>query len=364
MKTIAFDARLIRHPGIGRYLRSLLGAMLAAKPPYAFRLIGPARDLERYAASGAAVAPCEIPPYGLAEQLGMGAYFRDADLVHVPHFNAPCFGPAPNLVVTIHDLIYFRVKEYEPFPGARIALKAALARVLSRARRVIAVSEATKSDLSARFPGVAAKCRVIHEAADPVFAATGRGANGASSGIERPYVLSVGSIREHKNAHTLLAAYEELWAKSRTEAGIVFVGKLDSRFDQKHRFRERIQKLPRARWLGEVPDSDLGALYAGAACFVMPSFYEGFGLPVLEAMASAVPVISSDTPALAEVAGDAALQFPPRQIDRLSQLLYNVLQDRELREKLIEKGKRRVSFFSWERAARETLDVYGEILGR
>jgi len=362
MKKIAVDARLAGHPGIGRYTRSLLEAMLALNAPYKFVLIGDPSELASFAQMPSVeIRPCHVPIYSASELLSMHKYFEDADLTHVPHFNVPLRTPK-KLVVTIHDLIYFRFPAYEPFWGARLLLGSTFRRVAKKASRIIAVSNATLEDFGKAF-GARDKCVAILEAADPLFSGPSASAGEAALkyGFDAPYILSVGSIREHKNIRGLLDAYERATKKG-MKANLILAGGLDERFERKHGLRERLRRDPSIRHLGRVSDTDLKALYEGAACFVMPSFYEGFGLPVLEAMACGAPVILSSVTSLPEVGGDAALYFEPRQIDRLSELLYNVLSDNNLRKNLASKGREQVRLFSWEKTARETLKIYEQIL--
>jgi len=365
MKTIAFDARLVDHPGMGRYIVSLLEAMLSRETPYHFVLIGDPVRLKHFEKfSNVTLRACHVPIYSLEEQFRMNFFFEDADVVHVPHFNVPLKCPK-NLVVTIHDLIYLFFRGYEPFPGAAVLLKWKLNEIARKARAVIAVSAATKDDCCRLFPGMTEKIRVVHEAADGFFSkASSTSQNSARKkfGLSDRYILSVGSVREHKNVQTLLAAYENLVKEPVLETDLVLVGRLDPRFDKKYALHERIQRLKGVRYLGKLGDQDVRDLYREAACFVMPSLYEGFGLPVLEAMACGAPVIISKASSLPEIAGEAALSFEPTQIDELKKLLYNVLTDNDLRQNLSMRGAHRASQFSWNKAALETLNIYREAL--
>ncbi len=363
-QVIGIDARLINHPGIGRYIRSNLNFMLAIESEFNFVLIGQALDLEAYKNTpNVIIRPCDIPIYSLKEQWSMTGYFDGVDLAHIPHFNAPLGLECP-MVVTIHDLIYFHFKEYEPFFGARLLLWWKHQLLLSQAHSIIAVSEATKADLIDFFPSIKKKIQVIHEAGQGEMMGNIDQDESIVTrlNIHKPYFLSVGSIREHKNIHRLLEAYCMARQKYKIEAELVIVGRLDKRFAKRHKFNDWLQKDSGIRYLGEVDDNDLGALYRSSHCFVMPSLIEGFGLPVLEAMDSKTPVIISDTPCLTEIAQGAALVFSRKRVDELATLLYNVLQDNDLRQKHIKKGLLRVKDFAWEKSAESTLMLYRKIL--
>jgi len=205
---------------------------------------------------------------------------------------------------------------------------------------------------------------VVHEACDPFFYE----ANGSSKvdlshhGIKQPYTLSVGSIREHKNIQGLMRAFKQMRNRYSFPANLVFVGKLDPRFDKKYRFSEQCLKENWMTYLGQIDDETLRSLYRQADCFVMPSFYEGFGLPVLEAMASKTPVIASNASSLPEIAQDAALFFDPSKIDDLIPILYNVLSDKELQKRLATKGYEQAQKFSWDETAKETMRLYRQSL--
>lgn len=364
VKVIGIDARLINHPGIGRYIRSNLNSMLAIQSEFDFVLIGKEVDLGVYKSNPRIkIRSCEIPIYSLKEQWSMTRYFDDIDLAHIPHFNAPLGLNCP-MLVTIHDLIYFHFKEYEPFFGARMLLWWKHQLLLSKAHSIIAVSEATKSDLVDFFPGIKKKIQVIHEAGQGEMMGDIRQDASIleSLSIHKPYFLSVGSIREHKNIHRLLEAYCLARKRQKIDAELVIVGRLDKRFAKRHKFNDWLQKDSGIRYLGEVDDNTLGALYRSSHCFVMPSLIEGFGLPVLEAMDSKIPVIISDAPCLTEIAQDAALVFGRTQVDELATLLYNVLQNKDLRQTLIDKGLKRVKDFAWEKSAESTLKLYRKIL--
>ncbi|MCL4396030.1 MAG: glycosyltransferase family 4 protein [Chloroflexi bacterium] len=169
------------------------------------------------------------------------------------------------------------------------------------------------------------------------------------------YVLSVGINKPHKNLSALLDA----WRQVDSPARLVIAGPWDTRYPL-----ENQAGSAGVTFLHEVADADLPALYAGALLFVMPSLYEGFGLPALEAMACGVPVVCSNAASLPEVVGDAALLFDPTRVEEIAAALQRALAARALRDQLAARSRDRAAQFSWERAARETLRVYASVVDR
>ncbi len=342
MAKIGFDARMADHPGIGRYIREL-SRELVADP----------------AGSQITFLRGTSPIYSLSEQVEMGWRSRHFDLLHVPHFNIPVMYGG-KLVVTVHDLIYLRNDNY-----LRYAYVSWLFRVIEKkAAAVITVSEYTKKDLLDHFPSLRPdRVFVTYEAASPIFQkiTDSRILDAAKErfAIKKPFVLYVGSLKAHKNIPALIRAMDFLRRGKKIEHELVLVGRSDPKN------REMADLLARhsfVRYLGELSDSDLVYLYNMADLFVLPSFWEGFGLPVLEAMACGTPVAVSNRASLPEVAGDAALLVDPASVDGISDVLYNILSDNELRKDRVSKGFDQVKRFSWKNTAQQTLKVYQQVL--
>ncbi len=358
---IAIDARLWAEPrsGIGRYTRALTDHLLRLAPEetwvlYVDRPPGP---------TGPGVEVRCLPwPQRLLWSLWHAP--RDlrrhpVDVFHgVTGFELPGRGPWA-LVTTVHDLVPFRFPHLVP-ARHRWAVRALLGPALRRARRVIAVSEATRAELLARYRLPPARVVVVPEAAATHFAPPAPDALArarARYGLARPYVLFVGLLEPKKNLEALLAAVARLrrdgaWG----DTELVVVGAPG--WGPAPAARAHALGLDGAvRFVGPAPDADLPALYGGALAFAFPSLWEGFGLPVLEAMAAGAPVVASNRGALPEVTGGAALLVEPAP-DPLAEGLARILADADLRARLREAGLRRAAAFSWERTARETLAVY------
>lgn len=353
---IAIDCRMVDHPGIGRYIRNLLSFMLL-QGQGDLCLYGDPVKLKF-------VKNYPVIPY-YARIYSVKEFFCDpfapgkSDLLHIPHFNAPFRKKMP-LVITIHDLMYLRLKESAPWLK-RKAAAIVFINALKKADRIIAVSENTKRDIIDYFPVAKEKIRVIHEAADPVFRKMDNNAEllcvRKKYNLPGDFMLFVGSLKRHKNIERLLLAYTDL-KKRGIKHKLVIVGRY--RPDESEVLAKI--KTTDAIYLNEVPTQDLVCIYNLSSVLAFPSLYEGFGLPVLEAMACGVPVVVSSKTSLPEVAGDAGMLCDPGDAKDISDKIYQVLTDQPLRVALVDKGFKRASMFSWGKTAKQTLDVYKEVL--
>jgi len=288
---------------------------------------------------------------------------RGAQVLHVS-YTAPLWTPCP-AVVTVHDISYEFFPQFFS-PRDRLLLSVTVPLSCRRAARVIAVSERTRRDLVQRYGLPAAKIRVVYEAADERFlapiAAEDVARVRARHAAGRRYILAVGNLQPRKNLVRLVDAFAALIASGSVAEDVVLVIAGQAHWRGSEVF-ERVRNRglqERVYFPGYVADEDLPPLYRGALVFVHPALYEGFGLPPLEAMACGAPVICSNGGALPEVVGDAALLFEPQDTGSLVQALRDLLADEERRQALASAGQARAAQFSWERAARETLAVYGE----
>ncbi|HJX37559.1 MAG TPA: glycosyltransferase family 1 protein [Anaerolineae bacterium] len=289
--------------------------------------------------------------------------FPGIDLFHATDHLLPRLTRSKS-VFTLHDLV-FRFYPHTHKPLNRWFLTLMMPRFLRAADAVIAVSESTKRD-AIRIYGIdEAKITVIYEGVSDHFR---RASPEAIIAVRHKYslpdefILSLGTIEPRKNLTSLLEAYHALRNEG-SPLGLVIVGKKGWLYSG---FFHRMHELGLEHdvvFPGFVPDEDLPALYSAAALFVFPSLYEGFGLPVLEALACGAPVITSNASSLPEVAGEAALLVDPSSVEALVRAVRDVLGNRELREDLRERGPKQAARFNWQRAARETLAVYTSLAG-
>lgn len=294
--------------------------------------------------------------------IGFDALLPQARLFHATeHLLLPLRG-IPT-VLTVHDLIFHHLPECHK-PLNRWYLNLTMPLYCRRATHIIAVSEATRRDLMALYGIEPSKIDVVYEAADPTFCVPPPAAVAAASaryGLPDRYLLFVGTVEPRKNLRRLLQAFGDLHAQRLVDA-LVIVGRRGWLYADFFADLERLPARQAVLFPGYVPDGDLPAIYAGARALVLPSLYEGFGLPVLEAMACGTPVVCSRSSSLPEVAGEAALLIDPTDVQALEAGLASVLQDEAVRQEMRTRGLVQAGRFTWQRAARETLAVYQRLL--
>jgi glycosyltransferase involved in cell wall biosynthesis len=285
-----------------------------------------------------------------------------ASLFHATEHLLPYLAHVPT-VLTVHDLIFERFPQHHKWMNYQY-LRAAMPLFCRRASALIAISAATRDDLVRFYHIDPAKITVIPEAAAPHFVpqTAARVAEVRTRYALPPrYVLAVGTIEPRKNLTRLAEACGPLLAEGLMD-GLVLVGSKGWLYEG---FFERLEQLPwRERVLlpGFVEEQDLPALYSGAMLTAQPSLWEGFGLPVLEAMACGSPVCASGISSLPEVGGDAACYFDPEDSDSILSTLRMVLRDAALRQELRARGLARASLFSWRRTAEHTLALYERVI--
>lgn len=368
---VLFDVRMLNMSGIGRYIRELLAKARLLDGDLRLTLMGDPQQIEAFLAQEGhvggpppKVVSFAVPIYSLAEQVS-GSYLmwqhgRAADVCHFPHYSVPYVVPK-RTVVTVHDLTHFKFPEY--FGRLKVEFaRLAMANVVSKAKRIITVSRATANDLEELFPKAKGKIRVVHNGVSAFWRPL---APAELAGLEEiagtaKYFLYVGNRKPHKNLARLLSAYSRLEKEEKT-IGLVIAGASFSADDEVTRLKRRLG-LRNLVEIQDASDETLRKLYNGALALTMPSLYEGFGLPVLEAMACGTPVITSNVSSLPEVAGEAALYVDPYGADSIYGAMARLLNDHRLREELARKGLERARQFTWEDTARKTLAVYREVL--
>jgi glycosyltransferase involved in cell wall biosynthesis len=368
---IGLDARMIEHTGIGRYIRNLLRGLLRIAPVNRYVLLGRIGELKQHMGDVQAhnldFVEALSPIYSLREQVEMPSKIDrlNLDLVHIPHYNVPLVCRT-RVVATIHDLNHLFIPSRElrsvvAYWYASFMLRAAV----KKAAKVIVVSQNTRSEVLKHLKAPEDKVEVTYEGAEesyrPLKDEARLQAVKDKYGIAGRYILYVGMIRPYKNVGGLIRAYSRLGVREGFQLAIV--GKKDVRYYPE--FMALATELGLRKeviFTGYVEEEDLPYLYSGADLFVLPSYREGFGIPILEAMACGTPVVASYASSLPEVVGDAGLMVDPDDVGGLSAAMGKLLTDESLKAEMVKRGLARVKSFSWDEMALKTLATYREAI--
>ena len=376
MSTIGLNAHLLnlsasyRSAGIHRYIHQMLLTLPRVAPQHRYRtFLNDARLIAPDAAMQLRRTrwPTHRPSVRIAwEQLALplATFSERLDLLHMLAFVRPWLARCP-VVITIYDLSFARMPERFP-PFQRLYLRAMTRYSARRAAKLIAISQSTKDDIT-QFCGVSPERVVVtYCGVDEPFKPYPRAAVEAfraSKGLPARFILYLGTLEPRKNVSQLVRAFAALPRNGSTAPRLVIAGAKGWGYDEVFATVESCGVQNEVTFAGYVPPDELPLWYNAADLFVYPSWFEGFGLPVLEAMACGTPAITSNVSSLPEVAGDAALIVAPDDARALSALIAQALNDHGLRAQMRERGLQRAAQFTWQRAAQQTAQVYADILG-
>lgn len=370
---IGIDARLWNETGVGRYIRNLVKELQIIDGQNEYVLFVKKDDkeqiLKQVQNDNFRMVDVNIRWHTIEEQIKFPKILNreNLDLMHFPYYSIPVFYNNP-FIVTIHDLIPYN------YPTGKastlpfflywlkfLAYKYVLKNASKKAKKIIAVSNATKQEIINNLKINANKIAVIHEGAEEKLkikiSKPGLSSRIQTGFVSSKYFLYVGNVFPHKNLERLLKAFNVLIFKHK-DVLLALVGGKDYFYKK---LKERVREMDLGnsiKFLGKVGDEELKSLYQNAVALVQPSLMEGFGLPALEAMTNGCIVLASDIPALKEVCGDAAIYFNPLDVVDIRKNLELIVNDEELRKKMIGKGYKQVKKFSWEKMAKETFEVY------
>lgn len=371
--TIGIDARMYgpEQTGIGNYIRHLIVnlAEIDKRNNYIIFLLDKEYGAFKLPAENFRKARVFSHWYSWREQILLPWEFSKEclDLMHFPHFNTPVLYSGKS-VVTIHDITPFF------FPGHKMnswlrrnAFKFVFNSSIKKASGVIAVSSSTKNDIVKYFGLKSGKIDVVYEGVDENFKILPnrgkiREELSANYNVKKPFIFYAGVWRNHKNIVGLLKAFSIIKKRLGGKYQLVLGGKEDPYYPE---IKETICELNLEKDIitpGFIPDSEMALFYNSCAIFVIPSFYEGFGLVGLEAFACGTPVVSSNTTSLPEVLGSSALYFDPRDEEQMAAIMIEALENEKTREQMIQNGLKQVQKYSWRRMAEETHDIYNKIL--
>jgi len=298
---------------------------------------------------------------------------KNIDVYFSPAHYLPRFCPVPQ-VVTIHDLAYLYYPEdftkkdlWQLINWTKFAI--------NKAKNIIAVSKTTKKDVVKNYDIDENNITVVYngyeklsqklEVKSPSFAIASEGKQNYNSKVKskEPFILFVGTIQPRKNIETLIDAFDK-FVQTNNDFKLVIAGKKGWLYENIFKKVKVMNLENKVIFTDHVSDPELIWLYKNAFCLVLPSLYEGFGIPILEAMSYSCPTIISMTSSLPEIGGDASLYFNPKNPDDLLEKLKSLKENKELRKELIAKGRQRIKDFSWEKCGKETLDVLRSVLIR
>ena len=364
---IDYTAAHEQNAGIGRYVRELIGALAAhdEQTPYRLFVAGASRHtLPPRPGPNFVWRPARITPrwfariwYRLQVPLPVETFIGRVQLYHATDFTLPPTLPGVPTLLTVHDLSFVRAPE-----ATTPVLKAYLDKVVPcsvrRATHVLADSQATKDDLVELYGTPPEKITVLLSGVNPEFKPQHDPALRAKYNIPaNPYIFSIGTVQPRKNYARLIEALAALGPEY-ADFHLVIAGGRGWMDSPIYQAVEQAQLADRVHFIGFAKEADLPALYSMAACVAYPSLYEGFGFPVLEAMACGTPVITSTVSSMPEVAGDAALLVDPYDTGAIADALRQLLADEALRADLVARGFEQAAQFTWARTARQLSAIY------
>jgi glycosyltransferase involved in cell wall biosynthesis len=364
---VGIDARLVYYSqaGIGQYILHLVDGLAKVDSQSEYVLLQSRKDdttilrqpnfrrislwtpshhrLERYALN------VELMRLGL-------------DILHSPDFIPP-HRPTCKSVITVHDLAFLLYPHFLTKESARYY--GHIDQAVRWTDHIISVSESTRRDTVEHLGVPEDKITVVYEAANPIFRPVdkdlARRKVRERHNVDYPFILFVSTIEPRKNVPTLVRALWQLMECYKEDIHLVLAGGKGWLFEDAFAIVEELQLEDRVHFVGRVSSEDLLYLYNAAELLAHPAFYEGFGLPPLEAMACGLPVVVSNVSSLPEVVGDAGILIDPHDVDELTVAMWRVLNDDEIRHEMQENGLRQAARFSWERAARETVQIYRSV---
>ncbi len=372
---ILFDAHLSENKitGSGRYINGLILALLEQdKTNEYFLLVNNSiksdHPLSQIESSKLTKIPIDLTGPSLRQHILIPKLLNKLkpDVYHHPHFDLPLFHKTPS-VVTIHDLKYIRNPHFFPeLCGVkRWYMKTMIAQSVKRARKIITVSNSTKLDLIDLFKISDEKIEVVYHGLEKNLQQEinikKRNQVLRKYGILDKFILFVGERRPHKNIVNLITAFKLAKNNLHNNVKLLIIGKSYSNYQEPEKEIKRHRLENEVIIADFVSDEELSIFYKTAEMLILPSYYEGFGFPLIEAMSCKIPVIAADNTSMPEIVGDAGLLINPDEPDDISEKIISVLKDNNLREKLIYKGLKNIERFTWEKAAQQTLQVYNQV---
>jgi len=370
---IDYTSAVRQGAGIGRYTRGLIAALAANDHQNRYVLFSAGQD-PRHTAWPANFCYRTLPVTDrhlaiiwqrLRLPLPVELVTGPLDIYHSPDFVLPPVWGA-RTVLTVHDLSFMRYPECSS-PPLLDYLTRSVPRSVRRADLVLADSEHTRQDVITLLDVDPQRVLTVYAGVEERFSAAVTATEAARTrqryGITREYILGVGTLQPRKNFPMLIRAYAQLRREHAAPHQLVIAGGPGWLEEPIHATIDELDLHDEVLLTGFVDDADLPALYQGADLFAFPSLYEGFGIPILEAMAGGTPVVTAQASSMPEVAGDAALLVPPLDVDGLADAMWRLLDDGALRAELVARGRLQAARFPWQRSAEMLLEAYRLVAG-
>lgn len=373
-KRIGIDARFYgpKQKGLGRYTQEIVDRILLLdkENDYVVFLSPDNFDDLKIINPNVKKVLAEARWYTLAEQINLPILIakEKLNLIHFPHFNVPLFCRT-RFIVTIHDLILtkfptVKASTLNPFLYwfKNFAYRVVIKNAVKRAEKIIAVSQFTKDDIINKFKIPSDKVIVTHLGVADMSTKTEKDGSALFDKykIDKPFLLYVGNAYPHKNLEGLIKIFPKI-RESEKKLKLVLIGKDDYFYGKVKDFAKKYDEN-NIIFPGFVPEKYLPLFYQNASLYVFPSYYEGFGLPPLEAMAKGCPVASSNQASMPEVLGDSAVYFNPYNENDMIKAIANLIKDSILREEIVRRGREQVKKYCWEECGKKTVSIYKDSL--
>ena len=376
---ICFDARPVinKQTGLGRYIINLIKSLLEIDKKNQYTIYVNSRlkrdhPLFHLKRDNLSLRSTKIKEVSVSQQLLVPFIVnnKEYDIYHYPNFDLP-IGVSHKSVFTIHDLTYIKHKNL--YSNGKFLknfyTKWIIDLSIRKAKKIIAVSESTKKDILEIYNPPENKIKVIHEGLDYSFSVNGSGTkttsiltNKSFNSKAHNFFLFIGERRPHKNLPRLIKAFSHFKNKIKSDYKLIIAGKPYAQYSEPEKVTKQLNLADDVIFLGYVEDKEIQALYKDSSCFIFPSIYEGFGLPLLEAMACGVPIITSNISSMPEVVGRAAITIDPYNIIEISSAMEKIHFDNSIRQNMIKLGFERIKEFSWQKSAEQTLLLYESIV--
>ena len=369
-----YTAAIRQGAGIGTYVHNLVAALLSLDTDSQYTLLTsgqPTRERQFPTAPNVRSRSIFVPDrylnvlwYRWRVPLPATLFSGPTDIYHGPDFALPPLSKKVRKVVTIHDLAFLEHPEYA-VPSLAAYLRKVVPEAIDASDVVATVSSEVNRTLIEHFQTPHEKLIVIPNGVAPYFRRISDplllNATRHKFALKHPLVLGVGTLEPRKNHAGLIKAFYQAQRKKHGPTVLAIAGSPGWLYEETQNLVAELKLERKVRFLGRVTDLELITLYSMADVFAFPSFFEGFGIPPLEAMACGAPVITSNTSSLPEVAGDAALLVDPNDISALARAIQSLLEDEQLRSELVQKGYQQAKKYTWDRSARRMLQVYQKL---